>query len=396
MAHDLPERFRYHVSTAELERRWSRVREKMGQEELDCLILNAHDGMLGGYLRYFSDIFVHDYPLSALFHREDQMTFLGHGGPSGRSISPMFARGIGSAPAMPMLSTMYYTDRYIPDLMIREIRRRGYKRVGYVALALMPATQYRYIREALPGVELVDATDLVDRIRAIKSPEEIEALRRSCKMHDQIHAAMPAIVRPGRYEYELTADIRALAGELGAECTVNISLGTDPEMKQELFRTTVNCEYKRIAEGDKLFTLIELSGPGGNFSELLRVWSLGEPTPELVQASDAALESQAKVSALLRPGAKCPDLYRLNNEILTSKGYLPEERLFGHSQGYDMVERPALVPEETMELAENMFITVHPFAVSSDKGCGVSCMSYLITSSGHELLSKTQDGLIVL
>ena len=45
---------------------------------------------------------------------------------------------------------------------------------------------------------------------------------------------------------------------------------------------------------------------------------------------------------------------------MTRHGAPPELRLYGHSQGYDLVERPLLRDDETMPLAANMNMAVHP------------------------------------
>lgn len=391
MTYSVPERWRFAISDEELARRWDKVRAAMAEEEIDCLVLNAYDNMLGGYLRWFTDIPVADYPLSVLFHREDDMTFIGHGGTGGRSIAASLARGIGDAPATPMMPTLYYTDRYVPDLMIESIRKHGYKKVGFVALATIPANMYKYLTEELHGVEFVDATEMVDYIKAIKSPEEIQRIRWSAAVHDKLYAAMPAIFRPDRYEYEITNDIRALGGELGAECIVNISIGTDPNTP---VKGVVPWQYRRTKMGDKMFCLIELNGPGGYYSEALRTLVLGEPPKEYVDAAETAAKCLDLIASMMKPGAKCSDLFRANNEYLVAHGYLPEGRLFGHGQGYDMVERPAFVPAETMELAENMYVACHPGAVT-DKVVGLSCSNFLITKDGCERVTTTPNGLIV-
>lgn len=391
MVHDMPERYRYHISNEELERRWSAVRAKMTEQDIDCLVINGYDNMLGGYLRWFTDIPLADYPLSVLFHREDEMTFIGHGGVGTRSIAAELARGVGEAPATPMMPTLCYTDRYVPDLMIESIKRRNYRKVGFVALATIPASMYKYLTEELGGVEFVDATELVDYIKAIKSPEEIERIRWSAAVHDKVYAAMPAIFRPDRYEYEITNDIRALGGELGAECIINVSIGTDPNTP---VKGVVPWQYRRTKMGDKMFCLIELNGPGGYYSEALRTLVLGEPPKEYVQAADTAAKCLDLIASMMKPGAKCPDLFRANNEYLVAHGYLPEGRLFGHGQGYDMVERPAFVPAETMALAENMYVAYHPGAVDG-KVVGLACSNFLITKDGCERVTTTPNGLII-
>lgn len=101
MVHDMPERYRYHISNEELERRWSAVRAKMTEQDIDCLVINGYDNMLGGYLRWFTDIPLADYPLSVLFHREDEMTFIGHGGVGTRSIAAELAGAWGKPPPPP-------------------------------------------------------------------------------------------------------------------------------------------------------------------------------------------------------------------------------------------------------------------------------------------------------
>ena len=391
MMNEMPSRWRYHIPNGELERRWSAVRSAMAKEDIDCLVLNGYDNMLGGYLRWFTDIPLADYPLSALFFREADMTFIGHGGVGTRSLAPCYSRGIEDAPATPMMPTLWYTDHYVPDLMIESIKRHGCKKVGFVALATIPANMYKYLTEELSGVEFVDATELVDYIKAIKSPEEIKLIRASAAIHDKVYAAMPAIFRPDRYEYEITNDIRSLGAQLGAECIVNVSIGTDPNTP---VKGVVPWQYRRTQMGDKMFCLIELNGPGGYYSEALRTLVLGEPPKEYVEAADTAAKCLDLIASMMKPGTKCPDLFKANNEYLVAHGYLPEGRLFGHGQGYDMVERPAFVPAETMPLAENMYVACHPGAVDG-KVVGLSCSNFLITKDGCERVTTTPNGLII-
>ena len=388
---NIAERYTTRISDAELARRWERIRTEMGHNDLDCLIFSAYDNMLGGYFRYVTDLMIADYPMTVLFPKDSDMCLIGHGGVSGTCMSPDFLRGVASAPATPMMPTLWYTDHYVPELIKKEIQAHNYKRVGIVAMATMPASTYLYLTEQLPDVEFVNATDMVDRIKAIKSPEELQRLRQTVKIHDQICAAVPAFFRPGRVEFELTADIRKLASDLGAECIVNVGLGTDPVMPPKLM---VPMQHRIIQEHDLLFCLIEVSGPGGLYSEISHMWSLGEPSEAMRKASDTAVQAARLVEAHMRPGVPASELLRVNNEYLVQQGYAPEERLFGHGQGYDMVERPAFVEAETMCLEKDMFVTAHPGA-GNGSAMGVTCNSYIITEDGFEKLTQTPDGIIV-
>jgi Xaa-Pro aminopeptidase len=72
------------------------------------------------------------------------------------------------------------------------------------------------------------------------------------------------------------------------------------------------------------------------------------------------VEAQKHTAAKLKPGTSCADIYASHNAFMQSRGAPPEQRLYGHSQGYDMVERPLLRPDEPMRLAADMCMAVHP------------------------------------
>jgi Xaa-Pro aminopeptidase len=82
---------------------------------------------------------------------------------------------------------------------------------------------------------------------------------------------------------------------------------------------------------------------------------------------------------------------------MKSKGYPAEARLAGHSQGVDLVERPALSPlGETIKLEANMIISLHP-TVHGKKAwdCPVS-HNFLIKEDGPHRMTKTPQKFIVV
>jgi len=387
----VPDRWRYYTPADELERRWKLVCAEMNKQNIDCLVINAYDNMLGGYLRWFTDIAIADYPVTALFHRSGDITVIGHGGASGNSVPPPMKRGDWSTPAVAMMPTLFYTERYVPDIIIKNLKDSGCKKVGYVALTTINSNIYKYMTEELSGVEFVDATDFVDHIKAVKGPWEIEGIKMVSDLHDKLVMALPSIIRPDKYEYEVTNDIRRLGADLGSECVINVSIGADPNKPHKML---LPWQYRRLQNGDKMFCLIEFNGPGGQYSEALRTVVLGEPPQDYVTAAADAESCLKMLISMMKPGVKCSDLFKANNEYLTALGYFPEERLFGHGQGYDMVERPALVPAETMSLVENMHLCVHPGAVN-EKVMGFACSNFLITKDGCEQITKAPNGLVV-
>jgi Xaa-Pro aminopeptidase len=73
-----------------------------------------------------------------------------------------------------------------------------------------------------------------------------------------------------------------------------------------------------------------------------------------------------------------------------------EERLCSHGQGYDLVERPAIMPGEKMTLKANMFMAIHPEMIRSKEGYVFNCDNFLITRSGATRLNRTPREIFVV
>jgi len=386
------ERFAHPIPNRELKRRWSLVRNAMKEQEIDCLIMQNDNQFLSGYIRYFLDLPANGYRTTILFPANEEMTVINHGSANDPPFPPDWAsRGVKDRISSPYMQVLHYTNTNAAEITVKCIKDRGYKKVGFVCLDTISAAFYRYVSENLTHVEMVDASDLVDEIKSVKSPDEIAFIKKTAQLHDYVARMVPEIFKSGRYEYEVRNEIKKLAADLGSE-EQNIILGTDPvrpQIQMPFF------ENRRIEVGDKMCCLIEVNGPGGFYGELARTWCLSEPSKALLDAFEHAREAQKLVAAMLKPGANPADLFEANNKYLVSKGYAPEGRLFGHGQGYDMVERPAFVPKETMKLKEGMLFAVHPTAVNQE-AFSFCCDNYLITATGAELLTLTPQKIFAI
>jgi len=358
----------------------------MKEQGIDGLIIQNHNQFLGGYIRYFLDIPAPTYGTAILFPVNEEMTVISHGAVDGPAVPPVWAtRGVQTSRTYPIIQTLNYTGYDAPQALVRQIKDGKYKKIGLVGLSLISAALYQYVVENLPEVEIVDATDLVDAIKAVKSEDEITLIRKTVALHDDLAAAVPVLFRPGRKEAEIRSELKRLALDLGSE-EQNIMVGA--EAHDKAFFVDPFFDNRQIQPGDRLLILIEVNGPGGFYGEVSRTWCLDEPSPEVLAAYAVATKAQQYIAGMLKPGAAPADLFKANNDFLVSRGYAPEGRYFAHGQGYDMVERPAFVPRETMLLKAGMFLAIHPTA-ANDKALAFSCDNYLITAQGAELLTKT-------
>ena len=350
------------VSIEELNRRWRAVRAQMAARGIDALIVQNSSDWVGGYIRWFSNQPANNgYPSSVVFPLEGGMTYIEQGPFGGeRSAGPdeLAASGIARRLTTPSYPSVAYTGQYDADLAVTELKMFGAKRVGLVAPASMYHTFGQRLREALKGAEIVDATDFVDRIKAIKSAEERGLIRSVAAMQDEVMRRVGAYVRPGLKDFEIAAYAQYVGQQLGSEQGVFLC-SSAPWGEAASFRPR-SLQGRTLQSGDVYSLLVENNGAGGFYTELSRIFVLGTAPRELEDAHAAVLDAQAFALSLLKPGAACKDIHGRHNAYLRAHGLAEERRLSVHGMGYDMVERPLIRDDEDMLIEEDMTIVCHP------------------------------------
>lgn len=389
------ERIYQAISTPELERRWREVRKVMASKGIDCLVMQNTNKFLGGYVRWFTDVPADNgYPLTVIFPLKEEMTVVTSGGPPMQSYPPKWAlRGVSEVIAVPYFLPFNYTKTLDAEVVAKKLEELGAKVVGLVGENYIPASFYNYIKAKLPSVELIEAADYVDDIKAIKSEEEIVLIKRSAALQDAGMAAIPSILKAGMREFELRSALEHFLIDIGSE-EQWIMIGSAPSgeyanQRQPFFQN------KRIQQGEQVCVMIEVSGPGGYYTEVGRTFCLGEPSPEMQRIWIENVEAQKVTADLLVPGARPADIFNANNEFLKRRGYALEGRLYAHGQGYDLVERPAIRVDEPMLIQANMLIAVHPRIVT-DTVYTYCCDNYLTTENGAFRIHKTPLELFVI
>jgi Xaa-Pro aminopeptidase len=355
------ERVATRISGTELERRWSAVRREMNDRGIDALVMQNASDWLGGYVKWFTDVPAHnDYPRTVIFHRDDLMTMVEMGATGRRDkVDGKDANnpGIGEFIYSPSFFSIAYTHEYDPILVANELERRGHRSIGLIGRGALPSALVDAIREKA-GARLVDASDFVDRIKAIKSAEEIALIRNSAALQDKVFAKVVQAIKPGLRDRDLGAIAQYEAQMLGSE--QGIFRGSSEPLGRPAILRGRHFQDRVLEAGDYITLLIEVNGPGGHYAEVARTMVLGKASSELREAFAVVCEAQKYTVSKLKPGASCADIYAAHNAFMKSKGAPPELRLYGHSQGYDMVERPMLRDDETIPIGADMCIAVHP------------------------------------
>jgi Xaa-Pro aminopeptidase len=274
------------------------------------------------------------------------------------------------------------------------LKERKAPAIGLVGPSFIPMNFYQYLVDHVWGGKFVDMTDEIDRIKAVKSEEELGWIRKAAALQDTGIQHVKKTLKSGMRDFEVYAEAHYCMTRLGSERGL-ILVGSGPRGEPAPFQFR-HFQNRTIREGDQVSVLIEVNGPGGFYTEISRIFSLGKPSQELVDAFGYAKEAQKYTLSLLRPGADPKEILESNNGFLQKKGYKPELRLYAHGQGYDLVERPFFLADETLKIQPGMNLTIHPAACNDRVWAGI-CDNYLMTDSGPgECLHQTPQEIIVV
>jgi Xaa-Pro aminopeptidase len=262
---------------------------------------------------------------------------------------------------------------------LREIGA-GRGRVGLVGANAkfsmgMPYQHHERLRRSLPDVELVDVTASFQRLRLVKSDEEIEWLRRAAKLTDRAILAVAEAAEPGVSEIELVAiGEGAYRSEGGMPRIMFLrSMAMDDPTG---CLPAQNPSPRRLRPGDVIITEFSASHWGYTGQIHRPIFVGAEPTAEWARLFDVAREAYDAIAADLRPGATEADVLRAA-EPIREAGYAIYDDLV-HGYGVDIlppiVDReqfadPPAAPGQTFEAG--MAIVIQPNPITPDERMGL-------------------------
>jgi len=168
-----------------------------------------------------------------------------------------------------------------------------------------------------------------------------------------------------------------------------IFLGSTAPLGQAARFVNHHFQGRKLKPGEHFSMLIENNGPGGMYTEIARTIVLGKPSNELIDGFESMKEAQAHTLRLLKPGTSPAEVAAKHDDYMRKHNFPPELRLYAHGQGYDLVERPLIRADETMNIEANMAFAVHP-TFETPSIFAVICDNYLIEADGPgECLHKT-------
>ena len=375
------------VSEGELKRRYGAVQAALKNEEVDCLILQTHSNIFDSNIRYFLDIHTGSYGTTLMIPADGGMIYLSHGENDDNAPVPPWAGNVEKAIVNHFCPPFPFTNYCAAELVEKEIRERGFKKVGLAYLQLMGYSFGDHLTRTLADVEFVDFSYQLHEITAVKSEEEWKLIDLSMRAHEKLMEMLPALIVPGRAEYEILADLKRQAYMIGCEVCGSVFVNASRPGKPGAMSPKA-MGSRRIEPGDNVNVLIEVSGPGGMYGELSRIFSMSDSADNITDLFEISKEIQHTVAAAAKPGVTGAELNSVYNECAAMHGFGPNLRYSGHGQGYDMMESPAISKDENMALKEDMLFAIHPGLFRNGE-LAVCCDNFRITADGAELIIRT-------
>jgi len=238
------------------------------------------------------------------------------------------------------------------------------------------------LRSRFPDFELVDVTPFVDRQRTIKTPREIEVLRRNGRISAEGIRRAIAATRPGLYEYSLEAAARAWYDWNGADGVAFPAIvASGPNLL-----TWHYAANSRQLEADDLVVMDFGADMGHLTIDVTRTWPVDGEFSELeLRAYRCVLEAEKAIIAAMRPGATRADTVEVEKAILEKWGFGDQRPGgAGHFVGMSVHD----VGDESAPFAPGMVIAVEPMIMIDDKElhCRIED-TVLITGDGAEILT---------
>lgn len=250
-----------------------------------------------------------------------------------------------------------------------------------------------HLLAAFDGPALVNGGPLVNRLRRVKAPDELDLLTEACRMADRAMAAVTDRVRPGVTELDLAAEVDHALRTQGSR-TVSFDTGVWQMGPHDDRDATVRVSAQPLRPGTGVS--FDFGGVNGGYcSDFGRTVHVGEPDAEYAKVYDLVIAAQAAGIAAVRPGVTASAVHRACREVIVDGGYGDWFRhRTGHCIGLDVHELPFISEEDETPLEPGMTFTIEP-SVFWPGHVGVRIEDIILcTETGGRKLNEYAEALV--
>lgn len=271
-------------------------------------------------------------------------------------------------------------------------KKLGLRRLGFER-SRISFSDYDYLKSQRLVTKLVPVTDVIERLRIVKSPAEIATITTAVELNSAaLERALGAFQRE-MTEIDLAAEIEYRMRQLGADGpSFETIVAAGP-------RTALPHAHPTSTpiNGNQLLLIDMGATVAGYASDMTRTMSVGHLPPKARRMYRAVLESQLAAIDTVKAGVPASRVDRAARGVLKQHGL---DKLFihstGHGLGLEIHEGPRIGRKGTERLEAGMAITIEPGAYLEGFG-GIRIEdTVVVTGRGCEILTPTKKDLLVL
>jgi len=387
------------LSIEERDRRYKIVRAEMARRGIDCLVLPANTGrweQLQGDSRYLTTIGGFATEVFTVFPREGEVA------------AYIFNRAAWWKQAQHWVADVRDGRNRWGQNAIERINELGLQKgtIGISGLAglfrapegIIPYSSVKAIQDAFPQAKIINATEMMQEIRAVKSAEEVSMLERSAAIVEKTIEAMVENANPGVSEKELYGAMVHTMLANGGELPTLFFLSAGPGLSNSSFVPT---DY-RIQKGDRIIDEIEAKY-GGYAAQAVCPVVIGTPDDEYQRMIDISRACFDAILGAMKPGVTFSALFDVYKRTVEEQGkgkYLWNHPMM-HARGLGD-DGPALLGDKDLERFSKIelqtgmtFILKPQVRLAEGKGRASLGDTVTVTESGARRLGKRQLQLIV-
>jgi len=294
------------------------------------------------------------------------------------------------------------------------------KQVGF-ELDVLPANLYLRYMKLLEPAELLDISQYIRAVRAMKSPYELEILRDAARLNNIFFSHVQEFLREGISEVELVGELEALCRREGHQGFVRTrafntvleyahlisgwNAGVPGAFPGPIVGSGINPSFAqgpsaKVIGRDEPVLVDYVGVIDGYMVDQARILCIGSLPRKLVDAHNTALEIQEIVKERARPGVLCGELYDLAVRRAGSSGFgdhfmgCPDPVSFiGHGVGIELDELPVVAKGVKTPLEEGMVFALEPKFVFPEGAVGIE-NTFVVTKDGLENLTVFDEAII--
>ena len=271
--------------------------------------------------------------------------------------------------------------------LLRPLDRKGAK-IG-TELDFMFAGFMRLLEAGLTNAAVVDSAPVMERVMAIKTPDELALLTKSSNLNDAVVRSIFEKARPGVTELQLGAEAGIALGG-GAEFINHLCIRS----QENAFELGPINTARVLAEGDTL-QLDTGFIYRGYVSDVNRTRVLGTPTQKQKDVIRTVVDVHADLMTMMKPGTRASDIYNRCLELFGRSAFRDDFRMpfIAHGIGMQLHEFPYVTPTNHAELEAGMVIALEPGIYVPGQGTCRMENVFVITEDGYDMITDLPDDL---